>query len=341
MFRYLIIIRPLGFLYGSAGAFLSPENLVGRSGEKFPPGAATLSGLFFSTNKSRKDATKKQIEDYHNELKKSLHTAGPFWAKSKNEQSFYVPIPWHRIIADKDTDEWVLDEKLNWQRKKQYKENEDKLEPSYTWQTITSWGYEEPTCEKAPWEFMPILHPHMADNERHTLPQDGLFLENAVQIKEDFCLVYLSTHQLPKGWYRFGGENHIVEIETQEIKQKQVIKLLEKPLQQAFALITPAVCGSTCFSYRTPQHSDFLENHLKLLTDKAIPYRYSAAGRLGRGRYAVSAGSVYILRNPINLPWGHLPNSWFPEEGYSLKRVGSGLCLPVEISGLPAYQGVA
>lgn len=31
-FQYLIIIKPLGFLYGSAGRFLSPDNLVGRSG---------------------------------------------------------------------------------------------------------------------------------------------------------------------------------------------------------------------------------------------------------------------------------------------------------------------
>jgi hypothetical protein len=45
-FTHLIIIEPLGLLYGSAGRFLSPENLVGRSGTNFPPSAATLSGLF-------------------------------------------------------------------------------------------------------------------------------------------------------------------------------------------------------------------------------------------------------------------------------------------------------
>jgi CRISPR-associated protein Cmr3 len=37
MFKYLISIEPLGLLYGSAGGFLSPESLVGRSGESFPP----------------------------------------------------------------------------------------------------------------------------------------------------------------------------------------------------------------------------------------------------------------------------------------------------------------
>lgn len=51
MFKYLITIHPLGLMYGSSGGFLSPENLVGRSREKFPPDAATLSGLFFSANK--------------------------------------------------------------------------------------------------------------------------------------------------------------------------------------------------------------------------------------------------------------------------------------------------
>ena len=48
MFKHLIAIEPLGLLYGSAGRFLSPENLVGRSGTQFPPSAATLSGVFAS-----------------------------------------------------------------------------------------------------------------------------------------------------------------------------------------------------------------------------------------------------------------------------------------------------
>jgi CRISPR-associated protein Cmr3 len=43
-FTHLLQITPLGLLYGSAGGFLSPENLVGRSGNKFPPN----SGHWFS-----------------------------------------------------------------------------------------------------------------------------------------------------------------------------------------------------------------------------------------------------------------------------------------------------
>ncbi|MBL1200255.1 MAG: CRISPR-associated protein [Nostoc sp. GBBB01] len=329
MFRYLIIIRPLGFLYGSAGAFLSPENLVGRSGEKFPPGAATLSGLFFNANWDKKEVKK--------ELKEKLYTAGPFWAKSKYEQDFYVPIPWHRIIAGEkiqEIDEWVLDNNREWQRQKKYQENEDKLEPAFKWQTITSWGNRQPKCENPPWKFTSILHPQMKENERHTLPKDGLFLENAVQMEEDFCLVYLSTHKLPNGWYKFGGENHIVEIESKEINEK-IIKLLQSEIKQAFALITPGVWGSTRFSHRFPQHPDFKE--AKLLTEKAVPYRYSAGGRLRRGRYAVPSGSVYVLKKPINLPWFRFPDEYFPNEGYSLQHVGCGLCLPIEIQGLSNY----
>ena len=47
---HLLQITPLGLLYGSAGGFLSPENLVGRSGNKFPPSSATVSGLYAQVN---------------------------------------------------------------------------------------------------------------------------------------------------------------------------------------------------------------------------------------------------------------------------------------------------
>ncbi|RAM52584.1 MAG: CRISPR-associated protein [Hapalosiphonaceae cyanobacterium JJU2] len=345
MFKYLIIIRPLGFLYGSAGAFLSPENLVGRSGEKFPPSAAVLSGLFFSAKLADKNFTAEKKNQIHQELTANLHTAGPFWAKSQYEQNFYVPIPWHKIIAgdkEKYTDEWGLDKNINWQRQRQYKEDEDKLEPAFTWQTITSWNKTKLDCATHPWDYVSFLHPHMKDSERHSKAEDGLFLESAVQMPEDTCLIYLSSHDLNNGWYRFGGENHIVEIECQHIEKKEVLELFKQPIKQAFALISPAVWGSTRFSFRFPQHPDlasyFPENKTKLLTDKAIPYRYSASGRLGRGRYAVPAGSVYVLPKPLNKPWSEFDENWFPHQGYSLKKIGCGLCLPVEIKGLPKYQ---
>ena len=108
MFKFLISINPLGFMYGSSGAFLSPENLVGRSGTKFPPEAATLSGLMFSVNKIKHLFPQ-------DELRENLVVAGPFWAKCNNKQNFYVPIPWHKVIGDKDVDEWFL-KAGEWQR---------------------------------------------------------------------------------------------------------------------------------------------------------------------------------------------------------------------------------
>ncbi|MGL4503461.1 MAG: CRISPR-associated protein, partial [Planktothrix sp.] len=92
MFKYQILIRPLGAMYGSAGGFLSPENLVGRSGAKFPPDAATLAGLFFSAH-------------YHNpkvktELKENLYVAGPFWAPNSKLNKICVPIPWTLVMGE-------------------------------------------------------------------------------------------------------------------------------------------------------------------------------------------------------------------------------------------------
>ncbi|MDB9379672.1 type III-B CRISPR module-associated Cmr3 family protein, partial [Nodularia sphaerocarpa] len=134
-------------------------------------------------------------------------------------------------------------------------------------------------------------------------------------------------------WYRFGGENHIVEIESQEIKNKRVLELLNQPIKNTFALITPAIWGSNRLSYRHPQQESF-PKPVQMLTDKPVPYRYRAKGNLGRGRYAVPAGSVYVLETPLNQPWCNWDENWFPKEGYSLKRLGSGLCLPIEIKGV-------
>lgn len=87
-FTYRILIQPLGLLYGSKGRFLSPENLVGRSGSHFPPDTPTLSGLFAS--------------HYHNDRPtlRQLMLAGPFWAKSQQPENFYVPTPFHCLVQN-------------------------------------------------------------------------------------------------------------------------------------------------------------------------------------------------------------------------------------------------
>jgi CRISPR-associated protein Cmr3 len=365
-FQYLITVKPLGLMYGSAGAFLSPENLVGKSGAKFPPDTATLAGLFFNANREH------QFAD-HTELRNHLVISGPFWAKQDTPKQFYVPIPWHNVIAEKEDDEWIFVKKKSnspeaiesesnqwclgqhrWERT-----NKD-LKPEYSWQSINSWNLppnelrEREAIEKHPWDFISFLHPRIKAEERHVVEKDGLFLENAVQFHEDYCLVYLSNYELPAGWYRFGGEGHLVEVESHSLSEKHKInQLLGNKIQHAFALITPGVWGSNKLSYRYPCHPSFPRQGLKMLTDKAVPYRYRLGhskqeietvdesydprktGRLSRGRYAVPAGSVYVFKHPLNRTWWEFPDEWFPKEGFPLKHLGCGLCLPIDIQGLP------
>jgi CRISPR-associated protein Cmr3 len=337
MFKHLITVSPLGLMYGSAGAFLSPENLVGRSGAKFPPDAATLAGLIFSANHSNGGAIAP-----HEILREELYVAGPFWAKREDPEVFYVPMPLHRLIAEKDEDEWRLEGNKHWEKDP----NKDDLEPLYTWQSIDAWdrstakirGNKE--AATPPWEYVSFLHPKIKLDERHVVDEDGLFLENAVQLDEDYCLVYLSTYALPEGWYRFGGEGHMVEVGHHPLTEKSKINcLLNQKIQRACALITPGVWGSINLSYRYPKHPEFPKHGLKLLTDKAVPYRYrmgnreTGRGRLGRGRYGVPVGSVYVFKQPLDKTWWDFPPEWFPEKGL-IRKIGGGLCLPVEIKGV-------
>jgi len=391
MFNFLIKIQPLGLMYASSGAFLSPENLVGRSGEKFPPEAATLSGLIFSANKCDPQA----IED----LRYNLRVAGPFWAKCKkpgDEQYFYVPMPRHKIIGENenDFDEWEINSG-KWQLASEPNKNEldkesesdgqqeaKKVEPEYFWLRIDNWDTsatdislekDKGTVAKTPWKVVSILHPKIQKAQRNVVAEDGLFLEYAVQMEEDTCLIYLSTHKIEPGWYQFGGENHIVEISSMELSNS-VLDKFKIPIERSFALITPGVWGSNKLSSRypkprNPQYQDFSKQyaqkfptHPLMLTEKAVPYRYRIGhgetlnekrktGRLSRGRYAVPAGSVYVFKERLDLNWWHFPDDWFPDarsaekaklfhntelgkQNSLLKKMGCGLCLPVKIKGV-------
>lgn len=357
-FKYLIVIEPLGFLYASAGRFLSPENLVGLSGTSFPPSAATVSGIFAATLKN--DA----IQD--------LYLAGPFWGKTKEvnaEQSFYVPTPLNYLIKDGQ-----IRHKLSWDTAKEGwfdekgKAPDDKFDKG-TWLAIANW--ENPTrVEKAPWKFTAHLHPRLALDERRVASpkqterieesekaQGSLFLENAVQMPSDTCLVYLSTHPLEPSWYRFGGEGHLVEINCLELNEAH-LKRFQQKIQNQFALITPAIWGSNRLSYREPiklkkgepqqyelENSDsnnqFVWSVETLYTGRSIPFRYRLGNHdnakpnsrqpklLSRGRYAVPAGTVYVLKEPLDKSWQEWDEAWFPKEGPSLKRWGCGLALPL------------
>ncbi|MBE9209694.1 CRISPR-associated protein Cmr3 [Nostoc sp. LEGE 06077] len=327
MFKFLIIIEPLGFLYGSAGRFLEAENLVGRSGNSFPPSTATVSGLYAAT-----------IET---ELIASLQIAGPFWAYNNEPQNFYVPLPFNYLVQ-----KGKIKHLLHWDSNAQEWQTETgdsprgKFDKSERWIAINSW-HKPQQVHQNPWKYLPHLHPHLGLEQRKVETdsnQGNLFLENAVQMHPDTCLIYLSNTPLNDGWYRFGGEGHMVDVYCAEIAYSTQ-KLFDQPVGRQFALITPAVWGSTRLSY--PEPMTYKNNNWEpawdneaILTERPKPFRYRLGGsgktkRLSRGRYAVPPGSVYVLKKPLKQPWYKWSELWFPTEAYNFKRWGCGLALPL------------
>ncbi len=293
-----------------------------------------------------------------------FYIAGAFWAKSEQPQSFYVPTPKTYLIKDEK-----IQHNLVWNADGQCwldetgKSPSDKFE-SGTWLSIQHWkppeSDEKASVEKAPWKFLPHLHPRLKEDERRVeedSDRGSLFVENSVHLDPDACLVYLSSHELAPGWYRFGGEGHMVNVRCEAISDTTQ-NLLDQPVGKHFALITHAVWGSNRLSYREPhllRKQDATRHQLAtvdsdlqtawdvdaLLTDRAVPFRYRLGDRedhqphqpklLSRGRYAVPAGSVYVLKQPLDQPWHKWDLNWFPQEGVSLKRWGCGLALPLDI----------
>lgn len=371
-FQFLIAIHPLGLLYGSSGRFLDPENLVGRSGSSFPPSAATLSGLFAAYYQGNLS----QLQD--------LQLAGPFWAKTDTAaslQNFYVPTPLHYLIRLNPPEEYAIRSgeilgQYQWHPAHHTWQLKDPAQTSgkpvqHTWIAIQDWEQPQQILT-SPWEFLPHLHPRMEETERHVkrpLPspaedlnqQGSLFLENAIQMHPETCLVYLSNTAIQPDWYRFGGEGHMVEVSCTPLAETTQT-LLNQPVGQSFALITPAIWGSNRLSYREPRQlrkGDAQRHELTpvdsdlasiwpidaILTERPVPFRYRMGNQkdedqqdrhrphqpklLSRGRYAVPTGSIYILKEPLNQSWHDWETSWFPQEGPSLKRWGCGLALPL------------
>jgi CRISPR-associated protein Cmr3 len=341
-FTHLLQITPLGLLYGSAGGFLSPENLVGRSGNKFPPSSATVSGLYAQVHSNPEKTEGKTW------LLPDLCLAGPFWAKSEeikpDSQNFFVPTPFNYLVLpgenevkyklhfSSDFNKWTPQSP---ELQKEYEEKNEKFKSGH-WIAIKEWQDPQQVYE-SPWKYLPHLHPRLQEEQRHTKEGD-LFLENAVQVDPDVSLIYLTNEVLPDGWYRFGGEGHLVDIQCYQLTDQKIIELLNDNVRDTFALITPAVWGSNRFSYRFPQlpesnpsviHPDW--EYDALITERPQPFRYRLGGNLSRGRYAVPAGSVYILKEALKQPWYDWPKDWFPTEAYSFKRWGCGLALPLSM----------
>jgi CRISPR-associated protein Cmr3 len=388
--EYLIVISPLGMLYGSAGPFLSPENLVGRAGDRFPPSATTVAGLYGATKWTK-----------HGSLN-NLYIVGPFWAERNTPQNFYVPTPMNFWVKyDEAHERYVIRNKQqcskdgNWSplRNNQGEKIKEK-KTTETWVAINNWhhlqSWPSQTAGSSPlevrsthgvWCHHPHLHPRLDLEQRRVVAplnnttddvpaqQGSLFLENGVQLHPDYCLVYLASMELDDGWYRFGGEGHLAEVECKKIKDNWPIKdLLQQPVGECFSLLTPAVWGTQRLSYRFPvpngsQLKDPPDPSQKspsptlhpvpsciqpvsdnaaqsfwllqaLMTGRPIPFRFRLGGegrtkRLSRGRYGVPAGTVYQLAEAINDPWQRWQHEWFPLEGYSYKHWGCGFALPL------------
>jgi CRISPR-associated protein Cmr3 len=384
-FKYAVVIKPLGLLYGSAGAFLSPDNLVGRSGNHFPPNTATLSGLYVSPRAtSQTTEQEKENLDFLN----SLMFAGPFWAMTDDPLNFHVPLPltcettkpeptstgdrftiqplkitqiwdWQPASEDEARGRWYRPDEL----KKKRDENktwiaiEDwhKLQDwNQEWASILTKNENSPSAAKKladlfnipvrsePWQPAPHLHPRLELDQRrvvHNPDRGSLFLENAVQMHPDACLVYLASHELQQGWYRFGGEGHMVEIESVPLTES-LNQLFKQPVGDRFALIAPAAWGSKNFSYRFPVDNSLDPQPIwsirDMMTERPQPHRFLTKSpkhdpRFSRGRYTVPARTVYVLdeAKPILSPWLGWPTTWFPTDGCSYQRWGSGFALPL------------
>ena len=140
----------------------------------------------------------------------------------------------------------------------------------------------------------------------------------------------------------------MVEVKCHDLSEANK-KLFNQPLGKSFALITPAVWGSNNFSYREPgqQVNDTWQNAWEveaMLIDRPHPFRYRRGGHLSRGRYAVTAGTVYVLEKEEK-PWSEWPEDWFPSDRdkptkggdpktfkkLTLKNWGCGLALPLTV----------
>ncbi|NJK28752.1 MAG: CRISPR-associated protein Cmr3 [Acaryochloris sp. RU_4_1] len=332
MFNCLIQIEPLGFLYGSAGRFLSPDNLVGRSGTSFPPSAATVAGMIAASQSGQTQT--------------DLFVAGPFWAFSNNPKNFYMPTPFSYLAKfnEQESDHQIaigsIEHRLHFEPDFKGMGNawvtEEGQVPSGkfakgTWLAIDDW--EQPSqVYGSPWRFNPHLHPRLSEDERCVqadVEQGSLFLENAVQMHPDTCLIYLSNKDLSAqaagatNWLRFGGESHIVETTYHSFTSQR----FDGNLGQQFALITPGVWGSKRQSYRFPEAWS-TPNPPTIFTERPQTFRYRIGGRLSRGRYAVPAGTIYITKDSMQA-WKDWDEAWFAKDGLSLKHWGCGLALPL------------
>lgn len=357
-FNHLITLEPLGLLYASSGRFLSAENLVGKAGEHFPPDSPAFAGLI-AARLPRADV-------------RDLHTAGPFWFGGvSGQEELMLPAPLNllqegpadasgyrrcstRLVWEPNEEE---PEEAGWRPAQRGESPTKALRGG--WIPLSQWDSQHLHDDEKmkpkqkvrvdPWRSVPHLHPRLRDNERVSAQDDALFLELAVALEPGVRLAYLSSHDVPEGTYRFGGEGHLVELCVQPVPSL-LNELLTRELIGSFALVTPGLWGGSRLSQREPLDSSrqpasrpwhHNSRGPALLTDRPQPWRHrlgegdkakdkDGKPRLSRGRWAVPAGTcVQVSPSHPLPPWPAWPESWFPREGFCFKQLGTGLALPI------------
>lgn len=352
-FAWLVQLEPLGLLYGSSGRLLSPEVLTGRAAEHFPPNAPAAAGLIASQLPRH--------EVWH------LHTAGPFWLNPDGELMLPAPMA---LIQEEDAVRGRLSrQRLHWRQANGIDQPAGWWEPPGTttprksrgggWLALSHWPHPANPNAPAdglpihddPWCAVPHLHPKLLENERVSAKEGALFLEYGIALQPGVRLAYLSSHALPEGVMRFGGEGHLVQVRCVPIPEL-LLALLRQPLTAPFALLTPGLWGGPKLSIREPIDTTVPRGHFPwhrhgqppgILTDRPRPWRHRlgaggrdpspatlhgpAKRRLSRGRWALPAGSCYQLAGDPLPPWAEWPEAWFPKEGFSFKHLGTALAL--------------
>jgi CRISPR-associated protein Cmr3 len=351
-FAFQVQIEPLGLLYGSSGRLLSPEVLTGRAAEQFPPDAPAAAGLIASQLP--------RGEVWH------LHTAGPFWVRPDGE--LMLPAPMALIQEADPAGRRLSRQRLQWRDGDGAHQPAGWWDPSGSvptkqsgsggWIALRHWPHPANSLAPAdgfpihgdPWRAVPHLHPMLREVERVS-EEGALFLEYGIALEPGVRLAYLSSHAMPDGLVRFGGEGHLAQLTCVPIPEL-LQELLRQPLTAPFALLTPGLWGGPKLSIREPIVTTMPPGHFPwhrhgqppgILTDRPRPWRHRlGAGsldpspdsldkpqkrRLSRGRWAVPAGSCYQIAGDPLPPWAEWPEAWFPKEGFSFKQLGTALAL--------------
>ncbi|MFM8525144.1 MAG: type III-B CRISPR module-associated Cmr3 family protein, partial [Cyanobacteriota bacterium] len=283
------------------------------------------------------------------------HTAGPFGCSASDGLMLPAPLP---HLHEREGRQRLSRRRLSWQISDDERQpsgwrpadgaDPPRKAPTGGWVSLDDWarlGQDELVMlHEDPWQAVPHLHPRLREEERVSAGEGALFLEYGIALEPGVRLAYLSSHDVPSGVYRFGGEGHLVQLSCRALPPV-LTGLLQEPLVGTFALITAGLWGGPKLSLREPidtsvpngrhpWHRDGMAP--AILTDKPRPWRHrlgeganNGRRRLSRGRWAVPAGSCYRVPGRPLPPWIEWEEAWFPKEGFSFQQLGTALALPL------------